>query len=180
MMKVPWPIVAGAGLVCAGALGVVLFIFNLGDNVGYAPIQPIPFSHKLHAGDMKIPCQYCHSNVDKSKTATIPSMDTCMNCHSVVTKTTTEKEDSPWLKKIREARDSGKAIEWVRVHDLPDFVRFNHMRHIARNVPCATCHGDVANMDRVRQEKTLNMGFCVSCHRKPENNAPIDCETCHH
>lgn len=166
------PLFIGLGVVLAGALGTFYFLYKIGDNRGYAPDQPIPFSHKRHAGDNKIPCLYCHANADRSRHATIPSMDTCMNCHSVV------KTDSPLIQKVQQAHRDGKAIVWTKIHDMPDFVFFNHERHIARGVDCTVCHGNVATMDKVGQEKILNMGFCVDCHR--ENNAPLDCDTCHH
>jgi len=159
-------------LLLVGFLCLAGFIWRLGDNRGYAPEQPIPFSHKKHAGDNKIPCMYCHSNADKSRSSTIPSMNVCMNCHSVV------KTDSPLIQQVRSAYEKGEAFEWVKVHDLPDFVYFNHKRHIAKGVACQTCHGDVAQMDRITQVKTLNMGFCIDCHRA--NKAPTDCSTCHH
>lgn len=164
-------------------LGVGLsFWWNLGNGVGYAPNQPIPFSHKLHAGDNKIPCLYCHVNADKGRHASVPSLNVCMNCHSVV------KTDSPWIQKVREHYEKSQPIEWAKVHDQPDFVYFNHRPHIAKGIDCASCHGDVKTMDKVEQVKPLNMGFCVDCHKKnnPEftpgtkNNAPLNCYTCHH
>lgn len=155
-----------------GLLGAVIFLRSLGDNTGYAPTQPLPFSHKRHAGDNNIPCMYCHSNVDKSKHATVPSMNVCMNCHSVV------KTDSPLIQQVQKTYKEGKAFEWVKVHDLPDFVYFNHSVHIAKGFDCATCHGDVKNMAKIEQVESLNMGFCVSCHRK--NGGPTECSTCHH
>lgn len=146
--------------------------YHVSDNRGFSPEQPIPFSHKIHAGDNKIPCQYCHSAVDESRHSTIPSMDTCMNCHAVV------KTDSPLIKEVQEKYKKGEAFEWVRIHDLPDFVRFNHSRHIKKGVDCTVCHGNVADSDKIKQNETLNMGFCVSCHR--ENSVSIDCQTCHY
>lgn len=145
--------------------------WNVGNNVGYAPEQPLPFSHKLHAGDNQIPCQYCHSNADNSKHATVPPTSVCMNCHTVV------KTDSPHIKKLTESYQNDKPLEWIKIHDVPDFVFFNHKRHIKKGFDCAVCHGDIAKMDRVEQVETLNMGFCVNCHR--DNGAPTDCYTCH-
>lgn len=147
--------------------------WHVGNNKGYAPVQPIPFSHKLHAGDNKIPCQYCHVQVDKSKHATVPAMNVCMNCHKVVRAT-----DSPLIRQLTEAYKAGKPIEWVKVHDLPDFVNFNHKRHIKKGFDCAVCHGDVASMAKITQVQTLQMGFCMDCHKA--NKAPTDCYTCHH
>lgn len=139
--------------------------------MGYAPEQPIPFNHKKHAGDNHIPCLYCHAQADNSRHATVPSMNICMNCHSVV------RTDSPLIQKLTETYKSGEAFEWVKVHDLPDFVYFSHKRHLAKEIDCAECHGDVASMTRIKQVKPLNMGFCVDCHRKKE--APQDCYVCH-
>lgn len=135
-------------------------LMNVGRNENYAPVQPIPFSHKIHAGQNNIPCMYCHAGVEKSRHASVPAMNVCMNCHSVVA------QDSPHIKKLKEYVLEKKApIEWVRVHDLPDHVVFNHKRHLAKGITCETCHGDVKRMDRVRQEKPLTMGWCLNCHR---------------
>ncbi len=156
-------------------LTIAAFGFYLmpGRGVGYAPAQPIPFSHALHAGTRKIQCIYCHSNVEKSALANPPSVAVCMNCHRVV------KTESPWIQKLTEAYDSNKPIQWVNVHVLPDFVYFNHQRHIQRGVSCETCHGNVAAMEVVQQVSPFTMGWCVNCHRQPENQAPLDCNTCH-
>lgn len=150
-----------------------------GYNNGYAPEQPIPYSHKLHAGTLKIPCMYCHVNVDKGRHASVPALSVCMNCHSQVRKISGAKEDSPHIKKLVEAYETGHPIQWVKVHMLPDFVFFNHQRHVKRGVACQTCHGDVQSMDRVEQVESLSMGWCVNCHRKPENNVSTTCTTCH-
>ncbi len=172
-------------------LGGVAMVFPTASNQGYAPEQPIPFSHKIHADTNKIDCKYCHTGTEVSRHATIPSMNVCMNCHSVV------KTDSPYIKQVRAAWDAGKAIEWVRVHELPDFVYFPHKRHVAKGVSCEACHGNVAQMDRVEQFAPLTMGWCMDCHRgvtTPKNVlanvypgvknphgpvAPVNCNTCH-
>jgi len=125
----------------------------------YAPEQPIPFSHRQHAGDYKIPCLYCHGSAERAEFAAVPGVETCMNCHSVV------KTESPWMKKIKEAYDTGVPIAWVKVHVLPDFVYFNHSRHVAAGVQCQTCHGPVETMEKVYQYERLTMGWCVECHR---------------
>jgi hypothetical protein len=170
--------------------------FPTASNKGYAPEQPIPFSHKLHAGTHKIDCKYCHLGVEKSRHHTVPPVNVCMNCHSVV------KTDSPWIQKIKEHYDTGKPIEWVRVHELPDFVFFNHKPHVGVGISCETCHGDVKGMERVYQASPLTMGWCLDCHRgmttpphvintlrpdiknikdaKGEQFAPINCSTCHY
>jgi hypothetical protein len=141
------------------AVTIVRTLYMFGDARGYAPDQPIPFSHKLHAGDNNIPCMYCHTSVEKSKHASIPSTNICMNCHSVV------KVDSPWIQKIHESAKTGKPIKWVKVHDLPDFVNFSHKRHVLRGVACEECHGNVKDMEKIGQVKPLTMGFCLNCHR---------------
>lgn len=150
------------------------FQFGWGYNKGYAPEQPIPFDHSLHAGTHQIQCQYCHNQVERSPHSNIPALSTCMNCHLVV------KTDSPHIQKLREAYDSGKSIEWVKVHMLPDHVKFNHSAHLNRGVNCQTCHGQIEKMQRVEQFSDLSMGWCVNCHRQPENQAPTNCTTCHH
>ena len=147
---------------------------SFGYNTGYAPEQPIPFSHELHVGTHKIQCQYCHNQVEYSKSSNIPSLATCMNCHQQVA---TDKEN---IKKIRDAYADGKPIEWVKVHMLPDHVQFNHSAHIAKGVNCSTCHGPIETMAKVYQYSDLSMGWCVNCHRQPENKAPLNCTTCHH
>jgi hypothetical protein len=147
---------------------------SFGYNKGYSPEQPIPFDHALHAGTHQIQCQYCHNQVERSGASNIPSLSTCMNCHLVV------KTDSPLIQQLREAYDSGKSIQWVKVHMLPDHAKFNHSAHINKGVSCQTCHGPIETMKQVYQYSDLSMGWCVNCHRQPENNAPINCSTCHH
>lgn len=142
------------------------------DNVGYHPAQPINnFSHKLHAGDRKIPCEYCHSSARRSAVAGIPSSNTCMGCHRFVA---TDKES---IKLITEKFEKNEPVEWVKVHDLPDFVRFTHKRHVAAGLTCQECHGKVEEMTTASQGAPLQMGWCVSCHE--EKNAPLQCQTCH-
>ena len=167
--KILFPV---AIVIVVGAVFILRTWWFAGNNTGYAPEQPFPFSHKKHAGDNQIPCMYCHSNADNSKHATIPPMQVCMNCHRVV------KTDSPLIQQVTEMYNSGKAFEWVKVHDLPDFVYFSHKRHILKGFACAECHGDVASMVRIKQVKPLTMGFCINCHRA--NKGPQDCYTCHH
>ena len=124
--------------------------------------QPVQFSHKHHVGDDGIDCRYCHTAVETSYTAGIPPTQTCMNCHNQLW------SDSPYLEPIRESYRTGKPIEWQRVHDLPEFAYFNHSIHVAKGVGCSTCHGQIDNMPAVFQEHTLQMEWCLSCHREPE------------
>jgi mono/diheme cytochrome c family protein len=140
---------------------------NLGRQPGYEPDQPILFSHKIHAGDNQIDCKYCHTSVTQSRHAGIPSVNVCMNCHTVVRKgrnTGTEE-----IAKIYKAIETGKPIQWVKVHNLPDHSYFNHAQHVvAGKVQCESCHGDVKTMDRIRQMQELSMGWCIDCHRKTQ------------
>jgi len=161
--------------------GLCLFVYSIvnnkvviGYNIGYEPTQPIPFSHKLHAGDNKINCKYCHASAEVSRHASVPSLNICMNCHLVV------KAGSEQIQKISEAYESRKPIQWEKVHLLPDHVKFNHSAHVRAGKQCQECHGPVETMEVVYQKESLSMGWCVNCHRKPENNAPVTCSTCHY
>lgn len=158
---------------------------GIGYNKGYAPDQPIAFSHELHVGTHKIQCQYCHNQVERSKSSNIPSLSTCMNCHQQVAGKPGEEavpgyKNTDEIKKLRDAYNDGKSIEWVRVHMLPDHVTFNHQAHVGKGVSCQTCHGEIEKMAKVTQYSDLSMGWCVNCHRQPENKAPLNCTTCHH
>lgn len=140
-------------------------IFTVGVQQGYQPDQPIAFSHKIHAGEYKIDCNYCHTGVRKSKSANIPSPNICMNCHSAI------KTESPEIKKIYDAVENNEPIEWVRVHNLPDLAYFNHSQHVAvGEIECQTCHGPVEEMDVVKQYAPLTMGWCINCHRETDVN----------
>jgi hypothetical protein len=140
---------------------------NLGRQPGYEPDQPILFSHKVHAGDNKIDCKYCHTSVTESKHAGIPSMQVCMNCHNVVREG--RHSGTEEIAKIYKAIESGKPVEWIRVHNLPDHTYFNHAQHVnAGKLDCEACHGDVKTMDRIKQVQQLSMGWCIDCHRTTE------------
>ena len=187
-----------------------------GDNSGYTPEQPIAFSHALHAGELVIDCLYCHSGAEDSRHAGIPGPGLCMNCHRYVSALMLDVKAeekhaelegrpvkpviSPEISKIRRSlglrddltRDEDlevKGIEWVQVNRLPDFVYFDHSRHVGAGVDCTTCHGDVRTMNRVRQAEDLSMGWCVNCHRTAtadgwlqnhELHASTDCAVCHY
>ncbi|TAE30039.1 MAG: cytochrome C [Cytophagales bacterium] len=139
--------------------------FSVGIQQGYAPKQPIQYSHKLHAGQYKIDCNYCHTGVNKGKSATIPAANICMNCHGVI------KKESPEIQKIYAAIEQNRPIEWVRVHNLPDLAYFNHAQHVnVGNIQCQTCHGEIEKMEVVEQRSSLTMGWCIDCHRKTEVN----------
>ena len=154
----------------AYAITVVALTMLPGTNqIGYAPEQPVPYSHALHAGDLGIDCRYCHNTVDSSSHAAIPPTSTCMNCHKMV------HTESPKLDLVRDSFESGEPIEWNRVHDLPDYVYFNHSAHVTRGIGCASCHGRVDQMEIVTQQEGLNMGWCLDCHREPEKHLrPLD------
>ena len=140
-----------------------MHVYQLDSNVGYAPEQPIAFSHKLHAGKLEIDCLYCHSNAEKGPHASVPPMSTCMGCHSVVA--TKEPEIVKLTEYYEKAKETGKVIPWIRIHRLPDHVYFTHQMHVNAGVECQTCHGEVQEMEVVRQVRSLEMGDCLSCHR---------------
>ena len=130
-------------------------------RVGYEPVQPVPFSHRVHAGELGLDCRYCHNGVEKSWFSNLPGASTCMNCHSTVLK------DDSRLAIVRESAATGKPIPWVQVHVIPDYVYFNHSVHVARGISCVECHGRIDQMDEVHMAKPLSMGFCLDCHRDP-------------
>lgn len=194
-----------------------------GNQQSYEPLQPIAFSHRLHAGELQVACLYCHSGAERSRHAGIPAASTCMNCHRFVTATrgAVRAEDqqakterrvprrvvSAEIQKLYDAVNQQRPIQWVKVHNVPDFVYFDHRPHVNAGVACQACHGPVETMERVRQVNGLGMGWCVNCHRnvnragldgkgnftslpapaaiatKPVTHrvyASIDCSTCHY
>ena len=204
--------------------------YHLPDNQqDYQPEQPIAFSHHMHAGELSIDCQYCHTGAETSRHAGIPSANICMNCHKVVTSSwgAVLAEDKRIEKLKKQAQSDGipltpeqtvptvpisdelkklfdalaldderlpdpnktmKPIEWVKVHNLPDYVCFDHRGHVHAGIDCQTCHGNVESMERVRQVESLSMGWCINCHRESNRigvkgnpvNASLDCTTCHY
>ena len=153
---------------------------SFGYNQNYSPEQPIAYDHSLHVGQYGLQCQYCHNQVERSRSANIPALSTCMNCHLVIRNKPGTNDESPEIKKLVDAYNNGTSVEWVKVHMLPDHVQFNHSAHVAKGVNCATCHGQIEKMKRVSQFANLSMGWCVNCHRQPEYKAPTNCSTCHH
>ena len=152
------------------------------DGIGYQPEQPIAFSHALHAGQMGIDCQYCHTGVEKSRHAGIPQVATCMNCHSVA------RKDRPQIIKLTSFYKEGKALGWVRIQKVPEYAYFNHSVHVNKGIECASCHGDVAQMEKVAQVNRFTMGACLDCHRnapaklpylKNVKKGPDYCWACH-
>ncbi|GIW09547.1 MAG: class III cytochrome C domain protein [Dehalococcoidia bacterium] len=165
------------------ALVVALVVVGLGvaglafaGQLAPGPEQPVNFPHTVHVSALGLECRFCHRGVDTEAVASIPPVEQCLFCHVVV------KTNSPEIQKLIRAYQENEPIDWVRVHRQPDHVGFVHWTHIARGFDCATCHGDVTNLDlmplgRVKQVRALGMGDCVNCHR--QNNAPTDCWTCH-
>jgi len=167
---------AAAALLVLGPLyAVVLVGFAASPrttDVGYQPAQPVEYSHAMHVGQLGMDCRYCHTTVDSAAVAAIPPAQTCMNCHATI------RIESPKMVPVREAYASGMPIEWVRVHDLPDYAYFDHSAHVTRGVGCVSCHGRVDTMDVVAQDQPLSMGWCLDCHRNPEPNLrPVEAVT---
>ncbi len=168
------PVAAGvAGVGAMYFVGVVAYaVHPITTDVGYKPVQPVPFSHALHAGTLKMDCRYCHNTVESTAHAAIPAAQTCGNCHSAGVDgappaTVAVHSDSAKLAPIRLALQKGESVPWRKVHDLADYVYFNHSVHVNRGVSCVSCHGRIDTMDVVQQSKTLSMGFCLQCHRNP-------------
>ena len=173
----------------AGALSVLATVLTVGwaaqpDRFakGYAPEQPIPFSHQLHAETLRIPCQYCHSGADRSRVAGVPSVDLCMGCHAVT------KTDRPGIQQLTKIYETGAPLEWQRVHTLPDHVFFDHRPHVYAGIVCQACHGEVQTMTVLTREMGMRMGNCLGCHRDPRAALPADskiiegaehCAACH-
>lgn len=219
----PW--IFGLSTFAVGTIVVALEarVRPFGDHSGFAPEQPIAYSHRLHAGELQIGCLYCHYGAQTSRHAGIPSASICMNCHRAVTagfdavleeRAAAQKEQreprrivSKPLAKLYDvlaldenlvpiAGREPRPVPWIRVHQLPDFVYFDHRVHVARGVACESCHGPVQAMERVRQENSLTMGWCISCHRasSPQVDAApgstdgprlsehvsTDCVSCHY
>jgi hypothetical protein len=149
-------IVAGLGWVAAS-----LSRSSYATRQGISLRQPVPFSHEHHVGGLGIDCRYCHTSVETSSFAGLPSTATCINCHKLIW------NDSPALEPVRESFRTGKPIRWMRVHDLPDHAHFDHSIHVAKGVGCASCHGRIDRMELTYQEASLHMEWCIDCHRNP-------------
>jgi len=180
--------------VAVAMLGGMLYmptLFLLGASptttaVGYAPEQPVPYSHAVHVGKLGMDCRYCHNTVDNAAFAAIPATQTCINCHRpgeekngtwsgggvrAVIKSPEGKDiPNPLLKPIHDSWNTAKPVEWVKIHDLPDYAYFNHSAHVNRGVGCVSCHGRIDQMDKVYQAMPLSMGWCLDCHREPEKH----------
>ena len=168
-------------IVCGSlAAGTVAYTQSFSVQLGLkkGPKQPINFSHQIHAGKLGMNCLYCHYGAEKSAISNIPPVSTCMGCHKMA------MTDRPEIQKLTAYAERGENIPWVKVHYLPDHVKFNHKRHLAAGLPCQKCHGPVQEMDVVYQYSSLKMGWCVDCHRQyekdPKFTATLDCVACHH
>jgi hypothetical protein len=150
----------------AGGVFAILFIWYYFSpkytDVGYAPEQPVQYSHRLHAGQLGLDCQYCHTNVKDAAHSNVPATQTCMNCHSQI------RTESVKLLPVRESFATGESIEWIKVHKLPDYARFSHAVHTNNGVGCESCHGRIDQMEVVFQVEPLSMSWCLECHRNPE------------
>ncbi|MES2709544.1 MAG: cytochrome c3 family protein [Verrucomicrobiota bacterium] len=149
--------------------GVAYYFTQSYTRVGYQPSQPIPFSHQIHAGQLGMDCRYCHSFVEQSGAANVPSSDTCYRCHQHVL------PNSPLLEPLRESVATGKPLEWVKVHKTPDYAYFNHSVHVDSGVSCVSCHGKINEMPVVFHHESQSMSWCLDCHREPEKHLrPLD------
>jgi uncharacterized membrane protein len=173
----------------AGTLAILITVLGVGwytqpDRFvrGYQPAQPIPYSHQLHPGVLRIPCQYCHAGALKSRLAGIPPVEKCMNCHKVT------KTDSPYIKRLAMIYASGEPLQWQRIHSLPDHVYFDHRPHVNAGILCQTCHGEVQTMQVLYQNMSMRMSNCLGCHRSPKDALPANsrilkgpehCYACH-
>lgn len=185
------PLVIIGGLGAAAYVPVVAYVIAspAATDVGYAPEQPIPYSHALHVGELGMDCRYCHTTVTETGFAAIPAAQTCMNCHSYVKVANSDGTPNRRLEPLFDAWDAtwrergnvyttppadkprleGKPIEWVKIHDLPDYSYFNHAAHTTKGIGCVSCHGRIDQMEVVYQSQPLNMAWCLDCHRAPEN-----------
>ena len=166
MMKKLVGAIVGLGILVGVLVFFHLFVNNrlgVGYNKGYQPTQPLPFSHKFHAGELGVDCKYCHSTAEVSRHSAVPSLNICMNCHINI------KTQSKALDLLKKAYNDEEPIAWKKVYLLPDYVKFNHAPHIKAGKECQTCHGPVETMDKVYQYSDLSMGWCVNCHRDEMN-----------
>jgi len=162
--KLPGQVILGAVIVGSTvAAGITYYCTPKYTRVGYQPIQPVAFSHAIHVDQIGLDCRYCHHGVEKSWYSNIPAASTCMNCHNQIL------AQDPRLALVRDSYNTGKPIPWIQIHKTPDYVYFNHSVHVNRGVSCFHCHGEVHKMEEVRHAQPLSMGFCLQCHRHPEN-----------
>ena len=159
------PVLTLGGLSGGGVLAIAIVWYYFSPSftdVGYQPVQPVPYSHEQHVGQFGMDCRYCHSYVEESAHSNVPSTQTCMNCHTQI------RPESLKLLAVRESWSTGVPVQWLKVHHLPDYAVFNHSVHVKIGVGCETCHGRVDQMPEVVQSQPLSMGWCLTCHRAPE------------
>jgi hypothetical protein len=170
---------------CLAALAGAMTLGACSGALPPAPVQPIKFSHRVHAGANRIGCQVCHSYVERGPVAGVPSMARCQGCHKFVKEDKQDPAITAEIKALLQHLDDEKPIEWIRVHRLPDHVFFTHERHVRSGVECRECHGDVEQMEVMRQVSPLTMGWCLSCHQRKQAERPVErarlteCLTCH-
>ena len=162
-------LVVGAIVAC---IGLLIFTWRALHPYAVGVAQPIPISHKIHAGVRQISCLFCHDGADRSTNAGMPEVRKCLLCHNAII------TDFAPIQDLHGYFDRGEPVPWKRVYNLPDYARFSHEMHLAAGVDCGQCHGDVRNMDRIIQAMPMEMGFCVDCHKA--NNARTACPTCHY
>ena len=163
--KLPLQIIIFLGILGGvAAAGITYYATPAYLRVGYQPVQPVPFDHSLHAGQLGMDCRYCHTGVDKGPASVVPTAQTCMNCHSII------KTTSPLLEVVRQSYATGEPVPWVKIHQAPDYVYFNHSIHIAKGVGCVSCHGRIDKMNLTYQVPSLFMEWCLQCHRNPAPN----------
>jgi len=170
--KIPFMAAVGAPVALCGIVFIVWYYFSPRfTDVGYQPTQPVPFSHKLHAGQMGLDCRYCHSSVEDAAYAAIPPNQTCMNCHANLDL----GEKQARLQPLFDSWEGESTLEWVKVHMLPDYAYFDHSVHLNAGVGCSSCHGRIDQMEIVYQAEPLSMGWCLDCHRDPTPHLrPVD------
>ena len=176
MARPKWMVLGVAAALVVAAIAIVAVMGGpLGQSAG--PEQPIAFPHDLHAGTNRIPCQYCHTSADRSVDAGIPAVAVCAGCH-IPGGVPMVRADRPGVKQLVAYWQQQKPIPWKRVYDLPDHVHFPHMRHVKAGLQCQQCHGPVEQMAVVRKEASLQMGWCIDCHKQKQ--ARTDCSVCHY
>ena len=156
-----WLLIGGGAFLVLMVIGLVYVARTVNNQVGVPVSQPVAFQHSLHAGELGLDCRYCHTTVEVAASAGIPPVETCMTCHSQI------RVDAPALAALQESWDSGVAIQWNRVHKLPDYAYFDHSAHVNNGVGCSSCHGQVDRMDGIWKTEPMTMGWCLECHRDP-------------
>lgn len=161
--KLPLQIIIGAVVLAVTAtVGIAYYLTPKYSRVGYQPVQPVPFSHAIHADQLGLDCRYCHDGVESSWYSNVPASSVCMNCHNQIL------SESPKLEPVRSSYENDEPLNWVQIHRLSGYVYFNHSVHVNRGVSCVHCHGEAHKMDEIKHAKPFSMLFCLECHRNPE------------